>query len=63
LAKLSRWLLLKNSAPLTAEERQTLQQVLEASPELNACYQLKEEFRQLLDEVQEGKTAAARLAT
>lgn len=59
----SRWLLVKNRETLTEEEQQTLQQVLAASPELNTCYQLKEEFRHLLDETQDSQTAAARLAT
>lgn len=57
----SRWLLVKNAQTLTAEEQQTLQQVLAVSPELQHCYQLKEEFRQLLDETTESKTAALRL--
>jgi transposase len=59
----SRWLLVKNAKMLTAEERHTLQQVLDASPELQRSYQLKEEFRQLLDETTDSKTAAVALDT
>jgi len=59
----SRWLLVKNRETLTAEERQTLQQVLDASPTLNCCYQLKEEFRKLFAETQDSQTASARLDT
>jgi len=40
-----RWLLVKNREHLTEEERQQLEQVLAASPELRRCYELKEAFR------------------
>jgi transposase len=40
-----RWLLVKNSENLKAEEQEKLNQMLAASPELCACYTLKEDFR------------------
>lgn len=58
----SRWLLVKNRENLSPEERQTLKLVLEASPELNTCYQLKEDFRQLFNAAVDKPTAASALA-
>ncbi len=58
----SRWLLVKNRKNLSPEERQTRKIVLEASPELNACYQLKEDFRQLFNDSTDKPTAARALA-
>lgn len=45
LLKGCRWLLVKNREHLTEEERQQLEGVLAASPELRQCYELKEAFR------------------
>ncbi len=45
LLKGSRWWLVKNRENLDAEDRASLEQALAASPELKACYQLKEDFR------------------
>lgn len=61
LLKGSRWLLVKNRETLSAEEALALQTVLNASPELNTCYQLKEEFRNWFTESQDAQTAAALL--
>ena len=45
LLKGCRWLLVKNRENLTDEERPKLAAMLAASPELNTCYTLKEDFR------------------
>jgi transposase len=45
LLKGCRWLLLKNAENLTDDERPKLAAMLAASPELNTCYTLKEDFR------------------
>ena len=45
LLKGCRWLLVKNREKLTDEEQAQLAQMLEASPELKTCYDLKEDFR------------------
>jgi len=45
LLKGCRWWLVKNGENLGEEERASLDQALEASPELKTCYQLKEDFR------------------
>jgi transposase len=39
------WWLVKNRENLDEEEQASLEQALAASPELKACYQLKEDFR------------------
>lgn len=59
----SRWLLVKNRETLSDEEEQILQLVLEAAPQLNTCYQLKEEFRKLFNETKDAQTASAFLDT
>jgi transposase len=41
-----RWLLVKNRENLDDDERQRLDAMLAASPELKQCYDLKEDFRQ-----------------
>jgi transposase len=46
LLKGCRWWLLKNSENLDEEDQAGLEQALNASPELKACYTLKENFRQ-----------------
>jgi transposase len=61
LLKGSRWLLVKNRETLADEASQALQVVLDASPALNTCYQLKEEFRKLFNQTQDAKTAASLL--
>jgi len=45
LLKGCRWLLVKNREHLTEEERQKLDAMLAASPQLHRCYELKEAFR------------------
>ncbi len=45
LLKGCRWLLVKNHENLDADERQRLEAMLAASPELKLCYDLKEDFR------------------
>lgn len=45
-----RWLLVKNQENLKAEERQKLTGMFEASPELKACYEFKEAFRDLFNQ-------------
>jgi transposase len=52
-----RWLLVKNNENLDAEERQTLSAMLEASPELKLCYDLKEDFRKWFNESPDRATA------
>ena len=50
LLKNCRWLLVKNRENLTAEEQEKLTRMLTASPELCACYTLKEDFRTLFNQ-------------
>lgn len=50
LLKGCRWLLVKNREDLTADEQEKLTQMLAASPELCACYTLKEDFRALFNQ-------------
>ena len=45
-----RWLLVKNRENLSEDQQQRLAQMLEASPELSSCYELKESFRELFNE-------------
>lgn len=58
----ARWLLVKNRENLTAEEVQKLEAMLALSPELKACYELKEDFRAWFNTDMDRATAAARLA-
>lgn len=50
LLKGCRWLLVKNRENLTAEEQEKLTAMFAASPELCACYTLKEDFRALFNQ-------------
>jgi transposase len=52
-----RWLLVKNREKLTDEERAQLDKMLEASPELKTCYDLKEDFRTWFDQTTDRETA------
>ena len=61
LLKGCRWLLVKNQANLTEEQKQKLSRMLEASPELKSCYELKETFRDLFNQNLTPKTAEKRL--
>jgi len=45
-----RWLLVKNKENLKAEEQLKLDKMLAASPELQACYEFKEAFRDLFNQ-------------
>lgn len=56
-----RWLLVKNRENLTEEEQQKLTNMLDASPELKACYELKESFRDLFNQALDYATAEKRL--
>jgi transposase len=61
LLKGGRWLLVKNRENLTAEERPRLDQMLAASPELQACYELKEDFRTWFNQSADRQTAGPAL--
>lgn len=61
LLKGGRWLLVKNRENLTEEQRQRLTRMLEASPELKSCYELKETFRDLFNQNLSPKAAEKRL--
>jgi transposase len=52
-----RWWLVKNQENLDSEDRISLAQALQVSPELEACYQLKEDFRTWFNQVQDRQTA------
>jgi transposase len=56
-----RWLLVKNKENLKAEEMQKLQSMLAASPELKACYDFKESFRNLFNQNLDYQGAEERL--
>jgi len=56
-----RWLLVKNRENLNAEEQQKLRTMLEASPELKACYEFKEAFRDLFNQELDYQSAEERL--
>ena len=51
----------KNQANLTEEQKQKLSRMLQASPELKSCYELKETFRDLFNQNLTPKTAEKRL--
>ncbi len=57
-----RWLLVKNRENLTEEQQQKLTRMLEASPELKSCYELKESFRHLFNEDLNYQAAEKRLS-
>lgn len=57
-----RWLLVKHREKLSAEECQTLDAALTASPALKTCYELKEAFRTWFNETTERTTAEHQLA-
>ena len=61
LLKGCRWLLVKNRDNLSEEQEQKLTHMLEASPELKRCYELKEAFRDLFDQNLTPTTAEKRL--
>ena len=61
LLKGCRWLLVKNRENLTAEQEEQLAGMLEASPELKQCYELKEAFRTLFNQNLTPKAAEKRL--
>ena len=56
-----RWLLVKNKENLKAEEQQKLNQMLAASPELQACYEFKEAFRNLFNQELDFQSAEEQL--
>ena len=56
-----RWLLVKNRENLTEEQQKKLSCMLEASPELKSCYELKEAFRDLFNQNLTYQTAEKRL--
>ena len=57
LLKGCRWLLVKNRENLTDAERPKLAAMLAASPELNTCYALKEDFRAWFNATHDRATA------
>jgi len=61
LLKGCRWLLVKNRENLTEEQQQKLSSMLEVSPELKSCYELKESFRDLFNENLNYQAAEERL--
>lgn len=61
LLKGCRWLLVKNQENLKESEKQTLAAMLQASPELKSCYELKEAFRQWFNASSDRDTAAQQL--
>jgi transposase len=61
LLKGCRWLLVKNRENLTEEQHQKLSRILQASPELKSCYELKESFRDLVNENLSYQAAEKRL--
>jgi transposase len=56
-----RWLLVKNKENLKAEEQRKLDIMLAASPELKACYEFKEAFRNLFNQELDFQSAEERL--
>jgi transposase len=60
LLKGCRWLLVKNRENLTQEQERDLVAMLEASPELKCCYELKESFRDLFNQNLNYRTAEKR---
>ena len=56
-----RWLLVKNRENLTEEQQKKLSCMLQASPELKSCYELKEAFRDLFNQNLTYQTAEKRL--
>jgi len=61
LLKGCRWLLVKNRENLTEEQEKQLACMLDASPELKRCYELKEAFRDLFNQNLTLTTAEKRL--
>jgi len=61
LLKGCRWLLVKNRENLTDEEREKLDKMLAASPELKTCYELKEGFRHWFNQHSDRQAAKAAL--
>lgn len=58
-----RWLVVKNRENLTDEEREKLDRMLAASPELKTCYELKEAFRDWFNAPLDRQTAEKDLLT
>ena len=61
LLKGCRWLLVKNRENLSEEQEKQLAGMLEASPELKQCYELKEAFRNLFNQNISPQAAEKRL--
>jgi transposase len=61
LLKGCRWLLVKNRENLTEEQAQQLAGMLEVSPELKRCYELKDAFRDLFNQDLTPQAAEKRL--
>lgn len=60
-AKGSRYLLLKNQADLTAEEKVRLKAILNQLPCLRIAYEMKEEFRLIYETSESAKSGRKRL--
>lgn len=61
ILKGGRWLLVKNRDKLTPDEALQLNQMLDASPALKTCYELKEDFRTWFGQLTDRATAAQTL--
>lgn len=57
----SRWVLVKNQKDLTEKQRTKLENLYQASPELKACHQLKEQFRTIFETVTDREKAKVAL--
>lgn len=57
----SRWVLVKNQKDLNEKQRAKLESVYQASPELNVCHQLKEQFRTIFETVTDREKARVAL--
>lgn len=58
----AKYAVLKNQENLTEEQKIVLNRVLEASPALKKCYELKESFRAIFNDSDDKQTATARLS-
>lgn len=60
--KQAKYAVLKNHEDLTEEQESVLNRVLEASPSLKACYELKESFRSIFNSSDDRETGSAKLS-
>jgi transposase len=57
----SRWVLVKNQKDLNEKQRAKLESLYQASPELKACHQLKEQFRTIFETITDREQARSAL--